>query len=240
MDMEKRIPLIDLHTHILPGIDDGARNEGEGETMLRSLLAQQTECVVLTPHFSPDKMPLDAFVKQRQRAFDRLCRCPDTDVSVLVLASETLLSQSLFSYEDISPLCINGKYLLLELPFETVFSKHICNQIMKVSYQYGVTPILAHIERYPHLMRHPKILDELIENGMLTQINVSSLATFRKRRHIWRLIRSGRVHLLGTDCHHPVTRPPEFRKWTDLLESHLGKDTLEQLIQNAQDILSAK
>ncbi len=237
MDTQKTIPLIDSHTHILPGIDDGARNEGQAETMFRSLKLQQVEKIFLTPHFSADKMSLETFIERRQKSYDRLCRCPDVDPSLLVMASETLLTSSLFSNEDISTLCIGKKHLLFELPFDTVFTKYVCDQIMRISYQYGLIPILAHVERYAYLMRHYDVLDNLLEEGMLTQVNVGSLEKFSRRRYVLKLLRTDRVFMLGTDCHHPLHRPPELRKWTEYLEKKVGTELVSNLMGNARSII---
>lgn len=238
MDTVNRIPLIDVHTHLLPGIDDGARNIGESESMYRMLRSQGVEKILLTPHFYSDKMPMDRFLDERRIAYEALLNSSEIDSSKVILASETLFSQSLLSYDNISELCINGRYLLMEFPFETVFSKHVCSQLMRISYQYGVTPILAHVERYPYLMRHTNVLCSLIDDGMLTQINLESLQTFRKRRQIVRLIRKGYVHLIGTDCHHPFNRPPAFKEGLSVLRKHLSDDEINDLLQNAWDIIN--
>ena len=238
MDITNRVPLIDVHTHILPGIDDGARNIGESESMYRMLRSQGVEKILLTPHFYSDKMPMNKFLEERRIAYETLTNSTEIDSTKVILASETLFSQSLLSYDDLRELCINGKYLLIEFPFETEFSKHVCSQLMRISYQYGITPILAHIERYPYLMRHTDVLGSLIDDGLLTQINLSSLQTFRKRRQVIRLIRKGYVHLIGTDCHHPFNRPPAFEEGLAILKKHLLQEDLEDLLQNAWDILT--
>ena len=87
-------------------------------------------------------------------------------------------------------------------------------------------------------MRHTNVLCSLIDDGMLTQINLASLQTFRKRRQILRLIRKGYVHLIGTDCHHPFNRPPAFKDGLSVLRKHLSDDEINDLLQNAWDIIN--
>lgn len=239
MDMgtARMMPLIDLHTHILPGIDDGARDVEEAADMLGSLRRQQVDTVVLTPHYPSDEIPLGEFLTRRQQAFERLRFREEAKAVKLVLASETFLSKTLFQHTDISPLCIGDRYLLVELPYATRFTPYVCEKLLKVTYCYGVYPILAHIERYPDLMGHPKVLEKLIDEGALMQINVSSLQSFRMRRRLFSLIKKGYVQLLGTDCHHLRERSPQYRVWTDKLQEELGKHTLAQLMQNARDVV---
>lgn len=237
MDTARAIPLIDLHTHILPDIDDGARDEDEAIGMLASLKRQKVDTVVLTPHYPSDEMPLEEFLERRQQAFDRLRFRKEAEAMNLVLASETFLSKTLFQHADISPLCMGGRYLLVELPYDTRFTPYVCKSLLQISYCYGVYPILAHIERYHDLMQHPRVLEKLIDEGVLTQVNVSSLQYFWTRRRLFSMIKKGYIHFLGTDCHHLRERSPKYRMWTDQLQKALGEQTLAQLMQNARDIV---
>lgn len=231
------VPLIDLHTHILPGIDDGARDERDSYAMLESLARQQVEAVVFTPHYPSEEMPLEEFLQARQEAFDRIRFHESVGQMRLSLGSETFFSKSILQANDIRPLCIGGKYLLIELPYSTEFSPFICDQIMKIEYVHGVRPILAHVERYEYLMQHARVLDKLVDDGLLTQINVSSLDSFWARRRLFKMMQRGHVHFLGTDCHRPNSRKPDYRVYTDRLEEALGRDMLEQLMQNARDVI---
>lgn len=236
--MDTAIELIDLHTHILPGIDDGASDETEAVAMLDALHRQRVDTVVLTPHYHPENGALNDFLECREASFERLKRSLPASVPVRLLpGSETFLSPALFNYTDIAPLCIGGRYLLVELPYSIRFTPPVCQHIMKVSYAYGVRPILAHMERYADLMRHPKVLEGLIEDGLLTQINLSSWASFRTRRRLEKLMKRGFVHLLGSDCHHLKIRPPEWRQWIPKMEKSMGAQRIEQLMRNARDVI---
>ncbi len=236
--MANMTPLVDLHTHILPGIDDGARDVDEAADMLAALSRQQVDTVVLTPHYLSDEMPMEEFLSRRQQAFKALCRRTGEESPRLILASETFLSKTIFQHEDITPLCIGSRYLLVELPYETRFTPYVCENLMQVTYHYGVQPIMAHVERYPDLMQHPHVLEKLIDDGLLTQINVSSLQSFWMRRRLVSFIKKGYIHLLGTDCHHLKTRPPQFREWVERLQQSVGQQTLNKLMQNARDIIA--
>jgi protein-tyrosine phosphatase len=231
------LPLIDLHTHILPGIDDGARDERESIAMLEMLERQRVDTVVLTPHYPSAGMLPEEFLQKRQEAFDRIRFQEVAGRLRLELASETFFSKALLQMEDIKPLCIGGKYLLIELAYATEFSPFVCDQILKIQYVHGVRPILAHVERYEHLMRHPKVLDSLVDEGLLTQINVSSLDSYWLRRKLFKMLERGHVHFLGTDCHRINARKPDYRRYADQLAQALGEDMLSQLMQNARDVI---
>lgn len=239
--MNERREFIDCHVHILPGMDDGSQNLQESVGMLQSLLEQGVRTVWLTPHFYPFKENLESFLGRREKAYSVLKPFADQLEMEMFPASETFLSDYIFNAPDISELCIGGKYLLTELPFSSYFSQQTFARIGRLAMTYNVVPILAHIDRYPKLMKNTELLDELIDMECLTQINLSSLEEgIMRRKQILQYIETNLVHLVGTDCHNMGKGYPKYSNGISVLEKKLGPEYVEQLMNNARQIMSGR
>ena len=235
--------LADFHTHILPGMDDGAKDPEESKRMLEALKQQDVHTVCLTPHFYPYKETQETFLERRQEAFSRIQPYAGENGIRLVLASETFFNDYLFRSEDILPLCMKdgeGKYYLLtEMPFDSTFSDRTVNRISKLMDTYSITPVLAHIERYPTLVNDKKLINRLIDLGCLMQINLSAFQKgFLLKTKLLRYIRENMVHVVGTDAHNTGKRPPEYSAGISVIRKSLGEDAVLQLSRNAQQIVA--
>ena len=234
-----RTDLVDFHTHILPHMDDGAADIRVSEEMLKSLKGQGVGTVVLTPHFYSDREPLSDFLKRRDAAVRELQPVADELGVRIVPACEMYFSDYIFNNEDLSPLCVgNGEYLLTEFSFSCGFSDVTFQKLEKLMASQNVTPILAHIERYPPLM-NPRCLARCAELGCLAQINLGCFGRlgFLQRKTLLGGIQDGRVHLVGTDCHNLTSRPPEFLPGLRFIEKKAGPGAAEALMENARRIL---
>lgn len=232
--MNEPFGYIDCHSHILPGIDDGAQDLFESICMLQSLQSQGVNTVWLTPHFYPYKESIDSFLDKRGRSYTTLKPYGDELGVNLIPASETYLSDCLFNIPNISELCVDGqKYLLTELPHLSEYS-YIFARINRLIATYSVIPILAHVERYKKLFRNIACLDELIDMGCLIQTNLSALENgiFHRKRLI-QYIDGNVVHIIGTDCHNMKSRPPKYLNGISVIEKKLGADAVGQLMENA-------
>ena len=232
-------PFIDFHTHILPGIDDGSPNRDTSWEMLSCLNEQGVGTVVLTPHFYTDRESLSSFLRRRETAWEALAPVLEQVNMKVVLACEMHFSDYIFNSDDISALCIREKFLLTELPYSFVFSDIQISKIGRLISDYNITPVFAHIERYPELLKKGGCLDQLIEMGCRTQINLGALRNggLRLRKTILALIQSGRVHVVGTDCHNMNSRPPSYEPGIRIISEKLGEDFVRRLNENAASML---
>lgn len=235
--------LVDFHIHILPGMDDGAKNSEESKKMLEMLVRQDVHTVCLTPHFYPYKETQDTFLKRREQAFSQIRPFAEEMGVHFVLASETFFNDYLFHSEDITPLCMKGNdgqnYLLTEMPFDSSFSEHTVKRLSRLIDTYSVNPVLAHIERYPKLVNDKKLIGRLIDMGCLMQINLSAFGRgyFMKKRLLG-YIAENMVHVVGTDAHNVEKRPPEYSEGVSVIQKALGEDSVRQLSRNAQQIVA--
>lgn len=228
--------LVEMHSHILPGIDDGAPDIETSLKMVAKLQVQGCKKIVLTPHYYSDTISLDDFLRKRDKAFNELLRALPPGSPELIPSAEVYISHYLFNNADISKLCIgNSKYVLIEHNFSSSFSEGSYDRLMNLKCNYGVKPILAHIERYGALMESTSKLDSYINMGCLTQVNVSSFVDAPRavKKRLFNLLDTGRIHFLGTDCHNLDSRSPDFSKGVKAIMENSGKDAIEVLMHNA-------
>lgn len=203
--------MIDFHTHIIPSVDDGAKTVDISCEMLRMLSQQGVDTVVLTPHYYSHREPIGDFLERRNEAFRKLSTSTaDIPVS-LRLGAEVYFSDYLFNNRDLSALCIdNTKTMLLELPYGKPVQRPLLEKIERFVVEYDVIPVIAHIERYPELIKSKTMMDVLLDAGCVLQVNLSSFTAFGKRR-LLSLAQKGYIGAVGTDCHNLDSRPPDYK-----------------------------
>lgn len=228
--------LVETHCHILPGIDDGSPNIETSLKMINALKRQGAKAIILTPHYYSDSISYQDFIKRRDYALSQLNEALSDDDPLLIPAAEVFISDYLFNYENLDRLCIgNTRYALIEHPFTCDFSKSTYDRLLNLNYDYKINPILAHIERYSALMEDERLLDEYIDAGCLVQVNIGSFANAHRsvRKRLIKYLESGRIHLLGSDCHNLDSRPPDYEAGLKMIEKKCGKSAIAQLEQNA-------
>lgn len=232
--------MTDLHTHILPGVDDGAKTPQDSIAMLREQSVQGVETVVLTPHFYPDRESMESFLERRDAAFEELeqtvAQLPQEEQDTLpkrLLGAEVAYVPGLHEAEDLQKLCIGEtKHLLLELPFY-LWDARLIRGLYDMLGHSGVTPVLAHMERY-FMCQNKRMLNEVLELGFPVQVGADMLAMAFSPA--MRLLRQGRGHLLASDCHDLRARPPALRQAMALVEKKLGAETVLELSELADQL----
>lgn len=228
--------LVETHCHILPEIDDGAKSVEESVRMVQRLQTQGAKKIISTSHYYSDSISLDDFIALRNKAYDKLKRELPPGSPEIILSAEVYISKYLFNNDDLTPLCIgNSRYILIEHPFSSTFSPASYNRLANMCVDYNVKPILAHIERYGALMEDKNKLDEFIKLGCLTQVNISSFADASRhtRKKLFKYLESGRIHLIGSDCHNLTTRPPDYSAGVKAIKEKYGSEAIDALINNA-------
>lgn len=231
--------LVEMHCHILPGIDDGSPNIETSLKMIAKLQAQGCKKIVLTPHYYSDTISLDDFLIKRNNALNNLKIALPPGSPELIPSAETYISHYLFHNNDLSNLCIgNSRYVLIEHPFSSSFSERSYDRLMNLKCNYDVDIILAHIERYPALIENTRKLDAYLDMGCLTQVNISSFANAPKhlRKKLFKLVNTNRVHLIGSDCHNLDSRAPSYYEGAKAIIDNCGKAAFDKLIENSNII----
>lgn len=221
----------DVHTHILPGIDDGAKNKEQSLEMIKMLKEQGITDIILTPHYYPTETLFSTFVEKRKRAFDEIAPYFDEYGITPHIGAEVFLIDVLFGLEDISELCIdNTNYLLIELPFNEWNQTKILKSLNKLCANFQVVPIIAHIEKYPAFFKK-SFLSEINKMDYFAQIDIDSLKNPFLKRKIKKYIEKGYIQFAGSDCHDTQRRRPNF----DVLKQNLV-EIMELFLFNNSDI----
>ena len=231
--------MIDLHTHILPNMDDGSKSLEETVALLKLLKQQGISTVAATPHFYAQEAP-GAFLKRRNASLEMLRSIPEEDRLNILPGAEVAYFSGIGSSEALIPLQIGEtKLLLVEMPFGA-WSDYVVEDICEIPIQLGLIPVLAHVNRYPGRDQFPKYKDVLLAGGVYFQCNTEAFFTFRSRRWALELLKKGYIHFLGSDSHNLTTRPPRWTEARAVVEKKLDKSYLDHLDHEARSILNCK
>jgi len=227
--------VIDLHSHFLPGVDDGAESVAEAAQMCQMAAADGCRALVATPHQwhphweNTDRAHLEECLELVRSAVGGAG--PE-----LYLGAEIRVDSDLLDHLDrlqergLLPLA-SSRYLLLELdrvgptidPVEAIHEVSVA----------GFWPILAHPELLPWLAGNVTLLGELVEHGALLQITAMSLlGSFgpSARTSAERLLQGDLVHFVASDCHGTATRPPGLRRAYDHIAARYGEARARRLV----------
>lgn len=233
--------MIEMHTHILPGIDDGAKDDEEAIRMAHAAAEEGISVIIATPHHANGRY--DNSGKQiKTRVHDFNMALKQHRVSLKVLpGQEVRIHQGLL--EDLEqgntiPLS-ESQYLLLELP-----SSHIPSYTEDIIHELrvlGITPIIAHPERNAELAASPSLLMRLVERGALTQLTSHSVDG-RFGRKLQKLClawcRQGMVHLISSDAHNMNDRPFGLSKAYSVISSQVNETVTAELKDNSERLIN--
>ncbi|MDO4742782.1 MAG: hypothetical protein Q4B04_01950 [bacterium] len=227
---------VDTHSHVLPGLDDGARNLEESLKLLRILKKQNVDVVVATPHFYDGNEAFEDYLARRQSAYDAVKECLTDDMPELYLGCEVKYFRGISNIPEIRKLRIgNSDYILLELPYRSLTPSEIY-EISDLKYSLGLTPILAHVERYIRFSGFSRILELLKEGEVLAQINAEKLDKIKKRRRVNKLVKLGVISLLGSDTHSIKYRPPTVNMFFEGLDRKIRASFVKDIEYNSKII----
>ncbi len=231
---------VDFHTHILPGADDGSRSAAQSVEMLRTLSAAGVDTVVLSPHFYADGDRPERFLSRRARALDALkaalAEVDDFPVPRLIVGAEVEYFAGISAMEELPAFFLgNSPCLLLEMPHGR-WTSHIIDDLIGLSRRGDCRVVLAHVERY--LFDQPReTVHMLLENGVVMQSNASYFLSRMTAGKAMRMLRRGWIHLLGSDCHGTVVRPPNLGAACEKIAGRCGEGILEGMMQDARRLL---
>ena len=204
------MPIVDLHSHVLPGVDDGSSSLTESLAMLRESAAQGIMVMAATPHFDPRSDTTEAFLERRNRAAEELKRQMEAGMPRLLLGAEVRYFRGISESEKLPLLTLEGgRALLLELP-PAPWPEEIWKELAQFRQRTGIVPIIAHLDRYIRPFRTRGIPERLGELDVLVQANSSFFLKRTTASLAQRLLREGKIHLLGSDCHGIRNRRPDL------------------------------
>jgi protein-tyrosine phosphatase len=227
--------MIDLHCHLLPGIDDGAPDVATSLRMAQVLVKDGVEAVVSTPHILPglyhNRGPqIRAAVAELRSCLSdsgfRLEIYAGADAYITVDFTARLKSGDILTLAD-------SRYVLIELP------QHVGPKLVKQFFFQllvnGYVPILTHPERLTWIDEQYDVIESLVHSGVWLQLTAGSLlGEFGKAAKYWaeRILDDGIAHILATDAHNVTSRPPNLGKGRDAAAKRVGGREADDLVIN--------
>ena len=203
--------MIDFHSHVLPGIDDGSRDTDESLKLLKMCSEQGVTTIAATPHFYPDYDTPERFLRRRNDAANHLKERLFDGAPEIVLGAEVYYFAGISSNDAVGSLRLGDTgILLLEMPFAK-WSPSMVSEILDLHGRNGISVMLAHIERYIDY-QSSDVWDSLLKHGVIMQSNAGFFTNRWTKRRALKLLRSGRIHVLGSDCHNVKDRPENIGK----------------------------
>lgn len=235
------MPFVEIHSHILPNLDDGAKDEETSFKMLKSLSEQGAECVFATPHFDFRRISVDDFEIKRQAALDKLnarIAIEDrNDLCPVLLGAEVLYSAHIGSFVDLSRLTLGDKpYVLIE--FASKITDKIVDDITHIINSSDFGLIFAHTERYVGFGFHRQ-LKKLSKLDIKFQVNYDSFvfnSPYKKAANY--LMEEGYIDFLATDAHNLSSRSPDFRKELEILYKEFGAKKIDGILSHSIDFFN--
>lgn len=228
----------DLHCHILPGIDDGAKTKEISSHLLSEESAQGIRQIAFTPHFYAQSISPDEFLKKRNDAYNEIKEIASSKDIDTILGAEVLMTPELLEI-DLRPFCYTGTdYLLLEWPFITY--PLWGNSIIEKLLSQNIRPIFAHIERFEYFYGHPETLRDYIQCGVICQTNAATILRQETQKRTLRLIKDGFINIISSDAHSPDHRSVKLKEAYDTVENKLGTPVLTSLLNNADLIFNGR
>lgn len=237
--------IIDCHTHLLPGIDDGAKDLSTSLEMLKEEKKQGVDYVIATPHFYANRDKLEKFIDRREWAYSEVLTSLSLDdaerlneeIPGIKLGAEVAYFNEISKAEDIERLCVEGtKTLLVEMPFSSWDDK-VIEEISDLSHERNLDIVIVHIERFLGFPGNEDKVGKLLDIPVVLQMNAECLIEKglfkgKKAKKLIEYIESGKVLLLGSDCHSMGTRKPNLLLGREML----SKEALDRIDEVSKEI----
>lgn len=215
--------ITDIHSHILPFMDDGADSVEMSIHMLEIMKEQGVERVVATPHFYPHKEKnVKSFLEKRQNSYEKLMSS-DPPISDILLGAEVSVEKDISDLENINLLAIqNTDLFLFELQYKS-FSDWMLEEIDNISTAYKLTSVIAHIHRYIPFYTKPDF-EKVLQSDSVFQVNAEAFGNFRESHFVKKLIKNDFPLAFGSDSHNLSDRIPNW----SLLKKKLNQSEIDK------------
>ena len=221
--------MTDLHSHILPNIDDGAENVDESIKLLQMLLEQGIQTVCATPHFYPSRDNPESFFEKRQASYEKLLTSlKGVEYPEILLGAEVAYFPGISRLKEIYDLRIEGsKILLLEMTMNE-WSEYALRELTEIACMGDMSVVIAHAERYRKYQKDSSWY-RLLDLGVLFQSNASYFVNLKTRRKALKQLKKGEIHFIGSDCHNLTDRVPQMSDAHKLIKDKIGTDSINQI-----------
>ena len=223
--------MVDIHTHILPMVDDGAKTMEDAMELLGMSWRDGIRELILTPHyrgrFKADAHNIAEIFQQLQEKAGE--RYPEMK---LYLGNEIYYKEGVMAALEAGRICsLHGsRYVLLE--FDNVMLRNQILNGISEAMRHGYTPIIAHLERYDLFQKDTELVELVLDMGALIQLNAASVLGRNGLRTKWfcnGLLKKGQVHFIASDTHDPVHRIPLLGSCYQRIQRKYGQEMAQQI-----------
>ncbi|MBB6447592.1 tyrosine-protein phosphatase [Bacillus benzoevorans] len=234
--------MIDIHCHILPGIDDGAKSIEDSIQMAEEAVRQGIRTIIATPHYNSQYANEKPAIIAAAAELNETLAKEQIPLTILPGQETRIYGELLEDYDagKLLPLA-ETSYFFIELP-----SGHVPRYTERVLFDMqmkGLIPIIVHPERNQEIIQNPDMLYRFVKNGALTQITAGSLTgQFGKniKKFTGQLIEANLTHFIASDAHNVTTRSFKMTEAFASVEKTYGMDTVFYLKENAEMLASGK
>ena len=230
--------MIDIHTHILPGMDDGSGSLEESLAMAKESARQGVRLLAATPHFYATQEDPNSFLRRREKSLALLESAWQDSFPTLLVGAEVRYFDGISRVEKIAHLTLDHtRILLLEMPF-TSWSRRMVEEVVELQRSRGLQVLLAHVERYLK-DQDGQVWETFRQNGVWMQCNANFFLRWQTKRKAQALFKKGEIQMLGSDTHNMTTRPPNLGLARDALVKSLGQAVWRSFERQSYALLKA-
>ncbi len=234
---------VDIHSHIIAEIDDGATSLADSLMMIKQAFESGTRYIVATPHVIwHEHQPQWSDICDKCQKLNELLNSEGMDITV-VPGAEVALAPELLDKIKPGEYCLNhGKYMLVELPMLQM--PQYAEAVIFGLQTKGIRPIMAHPERYPDVIKNPELVLEWLHKGLLLQVNSKSITGLfgpEVQKCVLALLHNRVVSFVASDAHSPGGRNTKLSGAYELVAEQYGADYAEQIfVTNPHAVLDSK
>ncbi|NMH70540.1 tyrosine protein phosphatase [Bacillus sp. RO3] len=236
--------MIDIHSHILPGVDDGAVTIQDSVNMARLAVSEGIDRIIATPHHMNGKYENERIdILHKVDELNLHLKQEKIDLDVLPGQECRIFGELLEDYQQGKLLTLNGvsSYLFVEFPSSSV--PRYADRLFYDMQNEGVIPVIVHPERNAELIERPDRLYNLVKNGAATQLTASSLTGYfgkNIQKFSQKLIEANLTHFIASDAHNIHNRSFKMEEAMDTLEKKYGIDMIYYYTENAELLIEGK
>ena len=235
--------MIDIHSHILPGIDDGAQTIDDSIKMAKAAVNEGITTIIATPHHKNNQFTnLKSSILTKVNDLNTVLKQENIPLTVLPGQEVRIYGEVLEDYYKEEILTLNHtKYLFIEFPSSSV--PRYAERLLYELQTEGIIPIIVHPERNKELQEKPELLYQLVKNGALTQVTASSVAGYfgkNVKKFSEQLIEHNLTHFIASDAHNIHNRSFKVVDALGIIEENFGMDYIYLFKENAELLVEDK
>jgi protein-tyrosine phosphatase len=223
---------IDIHSHIIPGVDDGVRDEAMSLKMLRIAHDCGTRHIIATPHYFYGNTRYEfADIKEKCEHLNNIAKNAGLNITVYPGCEVFITPEIVELYDQGLIGTLAGScYMLIEFPRMSI--PPYTDTVLYHLQLKGITPVIAHPERYIEIQQKPELMGAYVERGILLQANsrsITGMYGLKAKRTVMRLIKEGWVHFVASDAHSANSCNPDLANAAARIEKKFGLKMRESL-----------